>query len=254
MPSQNNKTAGNHISGRSSLRCWVPEVSNLGPGITTELQDGHTGNKVGNVGKHSMESFDKLLVKAEAAHGHMCAGQILGVRMALLGLDRLGITDPLGADRKRLVTFIEIDRCATDAIGLVTGCRLGKRALKFRDWGKMAATFVDVSSSRGVRIVALENSRDLAAGLYPHIESKGQQQMQAYRELSDARLFSEQWVRVTLDPTELPGFKIPRVLCPRCGEGVNFGRFVEINGEQVCLSCARPELRYWIPANDESRR
>ena len=87
-----------------------------------------------------MESFDELLRQAEAAHGHMCAGQILGVRMALLGLESLGIADPRGADRKRIVTFVEIDRCATDAIGLVTGCRLGKRSLKFRDWGKMAAT------------------------------------------------------------------------------------------------------------------
>ena len=199
-----------------------------------------------------MESFDELLRKAEAAHGHLCAGQILGVRMALLGLDRLGITDPSGADRKRLVTYVEIDRCATDAIGLVTGCRLGKRALKFRDWGKMAATFVDLNSGRGIRVVALENSRELARERYPHIESKSRQEMMAYRELSDAELFSEQWVRIELDPAELPGYKGDRFLCPRCGEGVNFGRFAEVEGQRVCLSCARPELRYWSPA-DEGR-
>src|SRR5271157_2853152 len=119
-----------------------------------------------------MEYFDELLHHAEIVHGHMCAGQILGVRMALLGLERLGIADPRGADRKRIVTFVEIDRCATDAIGLVTGCRLGKRALKFRDWGKMAATFVDLESGRGVRIIALEDSRELAQQLYPHVEPK----------------------------------------------------------------------------------
>jgi len=101
-----------------------------------------------------VDSFDTLLERAEAAHGHMCPGQILGVRMSLLGLKTLGIDDPLGADRKRLVTFVEIDRCATDAIGMVTGCRLGKRTLKYRDWGKMAATFVDLSKDEGVRIVA----------------------------------------------------------------------------------------------------
>jgi formylmethanofuran dehydrogenase subunit E len=196
-----------------------------------------------------MESFDELLVKAEAAHGHMCAGQVLGVRMALLGLERLGIADPHGADRKRLVTYIEIDRCATDAIGMVTGCRLGKRALKFRDWGKMAATFVDLASGRAVRIVALENSRELARERCPHIESKGQQQMLAYRELGDAELFSEQWVRIELDPAELPGYKGERFLCPQCGEGVNFGRFAQVEGQRVCLSCARPELRYWSPAD-----
>src|ERR1700755_1113869 len=103
-----------------------------------------------------VESFESLLQKAEVAHGHMCAGQILGGRMSLLGLDSLGINDPHGSDRKRLVCYVEIDRCATDAIGMVTGCRLGKRALKFRDWGKMAATFVYVASGRGGRIVGLE--------------------------------------------------------------------------------------------------
>jgi formylmethanofuran dehydrogenase subunit E len=195
-----------------------------------------------------MESFDELLKKAEVAHGHLCAGQILGVRMALLGLGRLGIADPLGADRKRLVIFVEIDRCATDAIGLVTGCRLGKRALKFRDWGKMAATFADLPSGRAVRIVALENSRELARLRYPHIESKSQQQMLAYRELGDTDLFSEQWVSVRIDPADLPGYKSERFLCPQCGEGVNFDRFAEVEGERLCLSCARPELRYWSPA------
>ena len=99
-----------------------------------------------------MKSFDSYLRDAEQAHGHLCAGQVLGVRMAMLGLQKLGIDDPQGADRKRLVTFVEIDRCATDAVAVVTGCRLGKRALKFRDWGKMAATFVDVNSGHAVRI------------------------------------------------------------------------------------------------------
>jgi formylmethanofuran dehydrogenase subunit E len=192
-----------------------------------------------------METLDELLVKAEAAHGHLCAGQILGVRMALLGLERLGIGDPRGADRKRLVTYVEIDRCATDAIGMVTGCRLGKRALKFRDWGKMAATFVDLASGSGVRVVALEDSRELARQRYPHIEPKSRQQMMAYRELDDAQLFREQRVRVSVDPAELPGTKGERVICAQCGEGVNFGRFEEVDGRRLCLSCANPALRYW---------
>ena len=192
-----------------------------------------------------MESFEELLQKAERAHGHLCAGQVLGVRMALLGLDQLGIADPHGADRKRLVTFVEIDRCATDAIGMVTGCRLGKRTLKFRDWGKMAATFVDLASGQGVRVVALEGSRDLARQLYPQIENKSRQQMQAYRELPDAQLFRVERVQVAVDAAELPGYKAERVVCGRCGEGVNFGRFEEVDGERLCLSCAGPERQYW---------
>ena len=193
-----------------------------------------------------MQSLDELLEKAKVAHGHLCAGQILGVRMALLGLKELGIADPLDVDRKRLATFVEIDRCATDAIGMVTGCRLGKRTLKFKDWGKMAATFVDLATDQGVRIVALEGSRELARELFPHIESKSAQQMQAYRELPDEKLFRIERVQVHVDPAELPGYKAERVICEGCGEGVNFGRYEVVAGQQLCLSCARPERRYWI--------
>lgn len=217
-------------------------------------------------------ALDDLLADAEAAHGHLCAGQILGVRMAMLALDRLGIADPrarfgpdgsLNPDRKRLVTFVEIDRCATDAIGVVTGCRVGKRALKLRDWGKMAATFVDLNARlapsgetdadpapghdyRAVRVAALESSKDRARVLYPGLE-KNVQQMHAYRELPDAELFSEQWVRVSLPPSEFPGFRGERVVCAVCGEGVNFDRWTERHGQRVCLSCAQPAQRYYQP-------
>src|SRR5438874_6682249 len=136
-----------------------------------------------------MKSLTEYLVDAEQAHGHLCAGQVLGVRMAMLGMQKLGIQDPSGKDRKRLVTFVEIDRCATDAIGVVTGCRLGKRALKFKDWGKMAATFVDLESGRSLRVAARETSKGMARALHPEIESKNQQQMLAYREMSEDDLF-----------------------------------------------------------------
>src|SRR3954464_5280052 len=125
------------------------------------------------------------LIEAEHAHGHLCAGQVLGVRMAMLGMRLLGIEDPQGKDRKRLVTFVEIDRCATDAIMVVTGCRPGKRALKLKDFGKMAATFVDVSNGTAFRIAALESSKEAAREIYPQIQDKNQQQMRAYRELPD---------------------------------------------------------------------
>jgi formylmethanofuran dehydrogenase subunit E len=192
-----------------------------------------------------MESFEELLQQAEVAHGHLCAGQILGVRMALLACRRLEVSDPRGTERKKLVTFVEIDRCATDAIGLVTGCRLGRRALKFRDWGKMAATFVNLDTGKAIRIVALENSRELARERYPDIENKGKQQSMAYRELSDEELFREQWVTVDLPPREKPGYKGERITCDECGEGVNFDRFVLRNGQSLCLSCADPGRRYW---------
>lgn len=214
-----------------------------------------------------MESLDALLREAEVAHGHLCAGQILGVRMAMLGCRLLGIDDPRGrvtrADRKRLVTFVEIDRCATDAIAVVTGCRLGKRALKFRDWGKMAASFLDlgrpadpdqglpaIEGGRAVRIAALESSKERARELYPHVEGKNAQQMLAYRELPDEELFSTQWVSIPLHPREMPGYKSARIACDLCGEGINYDREVVLEdagaGSKVlCRGCANPELRYY---------
>src|ERR1700758_3377222 len=124
-----------------------------------------------------MKSLDEYLRDAEQAHGHLCAGQVLGVRLAMLGLQKLGIEDPHGRDRKRLVTFVEIDRCATDAVAVVTGCRLGKRALKFRDWGKMAATFIDVASGKAIRVSAKESSKLLARSMHPELADKNRQQM-----------------------------------------------------------------------------
>ena len=192
--------------------------------------------------------FEALIREAELAHGHLCAGQILGVRMAMLGLARLGIEDPKGADRKRLVTFVEIDRCATDAIAVVTGCRLGKRALKIRDWGKMAATFVDLTENKAIRIAARESSKERARELYPHIEPKNAQQMHAYREMPDGELFTEQWVTVPLHPREMPGYKSPRIACGQCGEGINYDREVVAAGRTLCQACASPEARYYQPA------
>jgi len=185
-----------------------------------------------------VKSLDEYLRDAEQAHGHLCAGQVLGVRLAMLGLEKLGIHDPQGKDRKRLVTFVEIDRCATDAVAVVTGCRLGKRALKFRDWGKVAATFVDVSTGKAIRIAAKESSKALARQLHPEIESKNQQQMLAYREMSDEDLFATQWVKVDLPAEEFPGYKGERITCDACGEGINFRREVRREGKVLCRACA----------------
>jgi formylmethanofuran dehydrogenase subunit E len=184
------------------------------------------------------EQLETHLATAAQAHGHVCAGQVLGVRLAMLGLEKLGIDDPRGKDRKRLVTFVEIDRCATDAVAVVTGCRLGKRALKFRDWGKMAATFVDVSSGKAVRIAAKESSKTLARQMHPELEDKNQQQMLAYREMGDDDLFTVQWVKVDLPPEEFPGYKGERIVCETCGEGINFRREVVRDGRVLCQSCA----------------
>jgi formylmethanofuran dehydrogenase subunit E len=193
----------------------------------------------------ALKSFDEYVALAEVAHGHMCAGQILGLRLAIYGVTLLGLDDPAGKDRKRLVSFVEIDRCATDAIPIVTGCRMGKRALKFRDFGKVAATFCDLLEDRAVRVVAKESSKQRAKELYPAIADKNAQQMQAYREMPESELFDIQWVKVRLGPEDMPGYKGARVVCAQCGEGINFKREVIRDGKALCRGCAGE--RYYEP-------
>ena len=143
------------------------------------------------------------------------------------------------------MTFVEIDRCVTDAIPIVTGCRLGKRALKFRDFGKVAATFCDLRDHRAVRIAARESAKQRAAELHPEIAGRNQQQMRAYREMPDEELFEIQWVRVTIGPEDLPGYKAPRAICAECGEGISFKREILRDGRTLCRSCAGE--RYYDP-------
>ena len=197
-----------------------------------------------------MKTLGEYLVLAAQQHGHMCPGQVLGVRMAMLGLRELGIDDPQ-RHRKRLITYVEIDRCATDAVSLVTGCRLGNRTLKFLDYGKVAATFIDSDTGRAVRVVARDDSRDRAKAMFPEMERPSKQQLEAYKVLPDSELFRIRSVRVDFKPADLPGGPRSRVACQQCGEGINDGRERRVNGLILCRSCAG-ERYYEELNNDES--
>src|SRR4030067_3517032 len=121
------------------------------------------------MGKKNTYNFEELLNESAKTHGHLCPGQVLGVRMSMLGLGEIGIEDPKGKDRKNLIVFVEMDRCATDAVQSVTGCSLGHRTMKFMDYGKMAATFVNLKTARAVRIIAREDARETAREVFPEI-------------------------------------------------------------------------------------
>ena len=185
------------------------------------------------------ESLDELLEECERLHGHICPGQLLGVRMALHGCRLIGVEEPRGADRKKLLVWVEIDRCMADAVGAVTGVRLGRRSLKYLDYGKVAATFLNVSEGRAVRIVVLDEARTLADELFPRVESRKERQMLAYREVSEEKLFKVEPVRVNPREQDMPGRPRARVNCEMCGEGINDGREVYDGlGRTVCRPCA----------------
>src|SRR5919206_2516340 len=182
-----------------------------------------------------LDDLDGLIAECGLLHGHICPGQLLGVRMAVHGCDLIGVGDPREADRKNLIVWVEIDRCMADAIGAVTGVRLGKRSLKYFDYGKVAATFYNTETGEAVRVVALEESRALADARYPEIESKKERQFRTYREAADEELFKVERVEVEYGEMDMPGRPRSRVRCARCGEGVNDGR--EVAGPEGSVLC-----------------
>jgi len=186
-----------------------------------------------------MQSLEENLKECEQLHGHMCAGQLLGARMAMLGCKLVGVEDPRGKDRKKLLVWVEIDRCMADAVGAVTGVRLGKRTLKYVDYGKVAATFLNTESNKAVRVVALESSRALADEKFPSIANKRERQFRAYSEATDEELFAIESVAIELGEMDAPGSPRSRVICESCGEGVNDGReVIRADGSVACRGCA----------------
>lgn len=186
-----------------------------------------------------MQGLDELLGECAVLHGHLCAGQLLGVRMALLGCRLIGIADPKGLDRKKLIVWVEIDRCMADAVGAATGARLGRRSLKYFDYGKVAATFLNLETNSAVRIVALDEARGLADERFPQLSSKKERQLQSYREASDVELFKIERVEVECGEMDRPGRPRSRVTCAKCLEGVNDGREVaDGEGMRRCRPCA----------------
>ena len=181
--------------------------------------------------------FAELLEESVRTHGHLCPGQVLGVKMSLLGLRAIKVADPRGRDRKNLLIFVEIDRCATDAIQSVTGCSLGKRTMKFMDYGKMAATFLNLRTNRAVRVVVREDSRERAKACFPEISDKYAAQLEAYKIMPDEELFDVMDVSVNLRPEDMPGRPLQRVRCEECGEYVQDLREVNKNGRLLCKTC-----------------
>ncbi len=185
----------------------------------------------------AVRSFEELLTDATRMHrGCACPGQVLGVRMAMLGCQLLGINEP--TQDKPLIVYVEIDRCMADAIAAVTECRLGKRTLKHVDYGKCACTFVDTATGYAVRILARDDARNYVWRYASPGQSESNAQREAYRVMPDDELFIVQEVAVEVPDHDLPGRPVSRVACAACGEGINDRREIRRNGQVLCRACA----------------
>jgi formylmethanofuran dehydrogenase subunit E len=186
-----------------------------------------------------MKPFEELLTSSAEAHGHLCPGQVVGVRMAMLGCRLIGLDDPTSHDQiKKLIVYVEMDRCTGDAVAHVTGAKLGRRSLKFADYGIMATTFVNLETDKAYRVLSTEEARDLAPHYAPEVLGKYQQQLEAYKRMPDSVLFRVQQVEVSLSEFDLPGPTKRKVSCSRCGQVVRDHREVAVNGSNLCRPCA----------------
>ncbi|HWQ66460.1 MAG TPA: FmdE family protein [Methanospirillum sp.] len=176
-----------------------------------------------------METIDILLQKAKEFHGEICPGIVMGTRMTIAGMREIGM-DPLKKTHD-LIVYVEIDRCATDAIQAITGVSLGHRSLKHMNYGKFAATFINTTSNKAVRVTALPKRPDQPTDM--------KEVAKMVCNAPEEELFRIQQVTVNIPPEDLPGFPTHKDVCTRCGEQIMDRKEVMIEGKAVCKNCAQ---------------
>jgi len=156
----------------------------------------------------------------------------------MLGCRLVDLRDPRNSDQiKKLIVYVELDRCTADAVSFVSGVKLGRRSLKFADYGIMAATFLNLETGNAFRILSTEESRDLCEIYAPHLSEKHAQQMEAYVSMPDSVLFRVQKVKVDIQESDLPGPTRYKAVCSRCGQTVRDRREIVENGRVICKPC-----------------
>ncbi|MDO5581978.1 MAG: FmdE family protein [Planctomycetia bacterium] len=192
-----------------------------------------------------MES-KKMLTKdqidgAIAFHGHHCPGLTIGLRAAQWCLQNLG-----RAGDEDIVAVAETDMCADDAIQYLTGCTFGKGNFIFRDTGKAAFTFYRRSDNKRGRLVL---NPDFAPDLQIRQEALSPDQKEELALLRQER--TDRMMKADLNDLfiiTVPDGEIPHrarihktVRCAICGEGVMEPRLQTVNGQKVCIDCAKKE-------------
>ena len=170
------------------------------------------------------------LKRCVAFHGHTCPGLVIGYCAAKLGMREL----PAGrAADEELITIVENDTCAVDAVQVLTGCTFGKGNLYFRDHGKMIFTFATRSNGRAVRLC-------LRAVRPPEIDELPDDQRRRHQiEFMLAGNPSEFFDLRKDTLSRLPSAaRIHKsVACEICGEMVMSTRLRRLGIKTVCIPC-----------------
>jgi len=134
---------------------------------------------------------------------------------------------------RNLIVYVEIDRCIADAIQAITGCSLGHRTLKYRPYGKFAATYLDLKTGTAVRVTVVEKKRT---------EKTGKEAMKdaakILLETPESDLFRIRRVNLTIRDGDMPGMPKYRARCSRCNEMIVDNKEAMCDGTVLCGNCA----------------
>ena len=89
--------------------------------------------------------------------------------MALLAGEMLELELP--RTDKRLLVVAETDGCTVDSITAAAGCHIGGRTLGILDFGKVAATFINIYTEAAIRIAPSSQSRSLSRNHAPDVRN-----------------------------------------------------------------------------------
>ncbi|MDD5142796.1 FmdE family protein [Methanoregula sp.] len=176
-----------------------------------------------------MSLYETLFNKAKAFHGHVCPGIVLGTRLTIAGMRELGM-DPLEPQRN-LIVYIEIDRCGSDAVQAITGCSLGHRSLKHKDFGKFAAVFVDLETKKAVRVAVYEKKRA------EHDKLDSKDVIRILGSCPEEEILKIEHVTIDIPENDIPGYPLGKAVCSICGELVMDNRHIIVDGKPVCKNC-----------------
>ncbi len=198
------------------------------------------------------EIVPKTVEDVARFHGHMCPGLAMGIRAAEIALREIG---PHSSDEE-VVTLVETNMCAVDAIQYLTGCTFGKGNLIHLDYGKNAYTFIRRSDGKAIRV----SERPEAFGRSPeHNElsakvrenSATEEERTRYEELranrTEAILQAPEEELYAVEEPE--AVKIPpmarirnSITCAQCEEPTMETRIRKLEGKELCPACFEAAL------------
>ena len=176
------------------------------------------------------EEYMEQLEIAGNFHGEICGGIAIGTKLAMYGLELMGME--LNKRHKNLMVFLEIDRCMSDAIQAVTKCSMGKRSLKQMYYGKFAVTFYNMDTKEALRI------SDADANKKKKIKETKEEMIERFKNTPADELFKVEKVKIDFPESQMPGNPHRAAWCSICGEKVSDGMHLLRGGKPICKSCA----------------